>query len=673
MPSLERPRPWNRLWLVASIYLATAIVMTWPLATVMHRRIAGDMGDPLFVCWVILWTSGQILRALAGDPSALAHYWSGNIYHPAPLTVAYSEHLTPQMLQALPVLAITDNVILAYNLLLLATYVLSALGAYLLVRDVTGQPLAAFFAGLAFAFSPYRLDQYSHLQVLSCQWMPFTLYGWRRYAATGRLRPLVLGTAALVAQALSSIYYLAYFTPFAVAYLLYELAAHGTLRDRRTWRRLAAAGAIALLVVAMFTWPYVQVRRLTAAGTRDVSAIQLYSFDTHAFATITQRSRLLSESVKAMPRIEGAGFPGFTTLVFAAVAVGVAFVRGAIAAWVPGRGVARWRRGAAAILAAAAILTSVVLGDVLVYGRATRSMTRLLALDRDAGTRLIVATAVAVAGLLLVWPVARRWGRTVLSLPAGFCAFAAVAAAWLSLGPVMHANGRAIGPGPYSLFYRVLPGFDALRVPSRNLMIASLFLSILAGIGAAAMLAWRRHLGRVIVGAAMIAALAETWTVPSDINVRFRGAGLAWPPREIAGAALTPTYRLVRALPPEAVVAEFPFGDLANEIRYVFYAGYHRRAIVNGYSGFAPEHYRRLLGDLSQIPTSDEAWTALAGSGATHAIVHEGAYLDRDGRAVSAWLRREGAREIADLHPDHVFELPAAHNVNAHAPFTMPQ
>src|SRR5262249_56617393 len=94
----------------------------------------------------------------------------------------------------------------------------------------------------------------------------------------------------------------------------------------------------------------------------------------------------------------------------------------------------------AAILAAAAILTSVVLGDVLVYGRATRSMTRLLALDRDAGTRLIVATAVAVAGLLLVWPVARRWGRTVLSLPAGFCASAAVAAAWLSLGPAIHAT-----------------------------------------------------------------------------------------------------------------------------------------------------------------------------------------------------------------------------------------
>src|SRR5262249_19774060 len=189
---------------------------------------------------------------LHGDLSALGHYWDGNVFHPAPLTLAYSEHLTPQMLQALPVLAAGGNAILACNLLLLATFVLSALGTYLLVRDLTDRPLAACFA---FAFAPYRVDQYSHLQVLSCQWMPFTLYGWRRYCATGRARAIAGAAIAFVAQALSSIYYLAYFTPFAAAYCLYEMAIHGKLRDRRTWRQLAAATAAVLLVVASFTWP----------------------------------------------------------------------------------------------------------------------------------------------------------------------------------------------------------------------------------------------------------------------------------------------------------------------------------------------------------------------------------------------------------------------------------
>ena len=86
-------------------------------------------------------------------------------------------------MQILPVHAIARNPILGYNLLFLSTFVLSGLGMYLLVRELTGNPLAAFVAGLLFAFAPYRLAQSSHLQVLSSQWMPFVLYGMRRYFA----------------------------------------------------------------------------------------------------------------------------------------------------------------------------------------------------------------------------------------------------------------------------------------------------------------------------------------------------------------------------------------------------------------------------------------------------------------------------------------------------------
>ena len=96
-----------------------------------------DMGDPVFVCWVLLWTGGQVFSFLSGDFGALSRYWHGNIFYPEPLTLAYSEHFTAQMLQALPVLAVTDNVVLAYNLLFLSTFVLCGLGTFLLVRDLT--------------------------------------------------------------------------------------------------------------------------------------------------------------------------------------------------------------------------------------------------------------------------------------------------------------------------------------------------------------------------------------------------------------------------------------------------------------------------------------------------------------------------------------------------------
>ena len=115
MSVFRRHPVWARPWIVTAFYLAATIVMTWPLVTVLRQQIAGDFGDPLFNAWVLRWTSGQVLQALHGDLAALSHYWHGNIFYPAPLTLAYSEHLTPQMLQILPVMAATDNVIATSN------------------------------------------------------------------------------------------------------------------------------------------------------------------------------------------------------------------------------------------------------------------------------------------------------------------------------------------------------------------------------------------------------------------------------------------------------------------------------------------------------------------------------------------------------------------------------
>ena len=60
-----RPSPWARPTTVAALYLAIALAATWPLARVMSTQIAGDPGDTLFNCWVLQWTSGQLLQALA--------------------------------------------------------------------------------------------------------------------------------------------------------------------------------------------------------------------------------------------------------------------------------------------------------------------------------------------------------------------------------------------------------------------------------------------------------------------------------------------------------------------------------------------------------------------------------------------------------------------------------
>ena len=292
---------------VAIVFGVLAVITTWPLAVNLGSGLAADQGDPVFNAWVLAWTSGQVLAAISGDPIALAAYWHGNIFHPEPLTLAYSEHLTAQMILILPIQAITGNVLVAYNLLFIATFALSGWGMYLFVRDLTGRPLAGMLAGLAFAYAPYRLGQFSHLQVLSSYWMPLALFGLHRYFARGRVRALAGGAAALVLQNLSCGYYLLFFAPFAGAYCVYEMAVRRRLTDRRTWTHLVLAAAAVAVLTWPFVAPYLRLRQIRDLGVRNAGEIALFSADTHAFASIAPNSRLLAEARAGFLAPEGEG------------------------------------------------------------------------------------------------------------------------------------------------------------------------------------------------------------------------------------------------------------------------------------------------------------------------------------------------------------------------------
>jgi hypothetical protein len=112
---------------------------------------------------------------------------------------------------------------------------------FLFAREVTGSTAGGFIGGLLFAFAPYRNSAVVAPAVLSAQWMPFALYGFRRYLDGRRVRALIGGTTAAVVQGLSCGYYLLYFSPFAIAYVMWEMWRTGRLSDRRTWLALVAA------------------------------------------------------------------------------------------------------------------------------------------------------------------------------------------------------------------------------------------------------------------------------------------------------------------------------------------------------------------------------------------------------------------------------------------------
>jgi len=624
------------------LFLALAVAMTWPLAAGLTHDVPGDFGDPLFTSWALAWDATHLGRG----------WWSANIYAPHPLSLAYSEHFLPQALQALPIYAATKNPILCYNLLFLSTFALSGLGMFLLGRELTGSPAAGLVAGLAFAFAPYRITSIPHLQVLSSAWMPFVLFGFRRHFATGRLRPLAGAAAAWLVQNLSCGYYLLFFSPIVVLYIVWELTTRGMWSDRRTLWRTGIAIAIVIVGTAPLLLPYLELRRL-GFSPRSLTETRRFSADVYAYFTADPNLRLWGPIAQAWPKAEGLLFPGLTIAVLAAIGAtrGAQGFRQTTDRSPERLALLRTRPALLVVLiACCAVVVALLMGwSIRLPGIKITSLSRALVF-------CAVAWAITLAASRDVREAARRW----LSSPAGIFSAITLFAIVMSFGPDIRAKGRVVTTtNLYAAFYHVVPGFDGVRVPARYGMIVTLGLAALAALGVAAI--DRRQRGRLsAIAGALI--LLEAIAIPMPINQNstdYTQAGLAPLPASVAiGSAAPEVYRFVAQLPSSAVLMELPLGEPAFDVRYMFYSTLHWKRLVNGYSGGAPPQYEMLIESLKDLATRpDRAWQAIADSTATHAVVHEASYTNDGGRRLSDWLRARGARQVAAFGADHVFAL----------------
>ena len=620
-------------------YAAIAVWLTWPLAADITRDVAWDLGDPVLNMWILAWDCEQLRGILQGHYSHLTHFFDANIFHPAPLTLAYSEHLVPQAIQIFPIYALTKNPILCYNLLFLSTFVLSGVGMFLFAREVTGNTAAAFVAGLLFGFAPYRIPQSSHLQVLSSQWMPFAMYGFRRYFEGGRTRALVGATAAVVLQGLSSGYYLLYFSPFVLAYVVWEMWRTRRLSDRRTWFALIAAAAVAAAVSAPFVVPYIRASRELELS-RSLSETTRLSADVYSYATASTAQRYWGERLADIfPKREGELFPGAVPLLLALI--------GAVAtARTPSLAEPRTMRTIIArLLWVLAAVHAVAAAATIVFRRLILDAW-LFDVRLGNVTQLLLRGAIAYGIALYLSPPMR--GRAAAYMRSGgFFVLALMAAAWLSLGPSPQVLGRPLDlASPYRFLWTYVPGLEGLRVPARFGMIVALMLAVLGALGAATIARMRR--GVIVLGILAALFLYEAGAAPFVVNGMSPVKGFATPPAGLEVPRRAPlVYRAVDQLPADAVIADLPLGDADYDLRAMYYSIGRWRPIVNGYSGFFPPHYGRVKVALSEVPRHpDVSAEALRELGVTHVIVHEGAYLDTEGRDTTATLRGLGANEV---------------------------
>jgi cytochrome bd-type quinol oxidase subunit 1 len=162
-----------------------------------------------------------------------------------------------------PLLAAGIHPVVAYNVLLLSSFVLSGLAMFALAASLTGSRRAAFIAALLFGFYPYRFQHYSHLELQMTYWMPLALLACHRFLATQRTRYAVAASLCTVGQLYSSMYYGVFFALYMIP-VLGTLLLLTRLPLRRMWLGAAAAGLTAVATM---------VTRCLRLGLRNVDGL----------------------------------------------------------------------------------------------------------------------------------------------------------------------------------------------------------------------------------------------------------------------------------------------------------------------------------------------------------------------------------------------------------------
>jgi hypothetical protein len=552
----------KRAWVPAAlsllVYIIIAVIIGRVVLANLGSMIASDEGDPLLTAAILKWNATHVPLTDA--------WYQFPIFYPTRDTLTFSEHLLGLYLFASPIYWLSGNAIATYNLVLLLTYPLCGIAMFALTHRLTGSAAAAFVAGLAFAFGPYRVSQLPHIQMLATFWAPLALLGLHAYIDTGRRRWLALYGAAWVLQGASNGYALVYFSMLVGLWTLWFVVA------RRQWHALlmiSITTIVAILPLAPVLYKYTTVHS-RFGFMRGYFEIRNFSADIAALLCAPPTLTFWGW-VHVLCKPEGELFPGVAVMLVVVLGLAVMLIRSWRSSPIDsGRIVTFLRRFLLFVTALYTLIVIVLLvlgpfqfaiGPLPIQASTLRKPLQVVIFS------LILAMALSPG----VRTAMRHW-RDV-----GFYVVAAVLTWLMSLGPMTSLMGAVGIPGPFQLIMS-LPGVNSLRVPARFWLMTTLCLAVLVALVLAEMLRGRSR--RVVMAVMLIAGagvLGDGW------NNRIRTVPI--PPPLPDEKALAGT-----------IVFEVPPDSLFRDIRSTYRAVNGGWKTVNGYSGWAPSYFNPLIG-----------------------------------------------------------------------------
>ena len=293
--------------LAALCYLLVTALLFRNLLPHLTMDLFGDLGDPLLNTAILAWNA----RHLPLTPE----WWNFPAFAPLSGVTAFTEHLLGAYPLTSPIIWLTGNPVLAYNVLELACITVNGVAAYALVRELTGSKAGAFVGGLAFAFAPFVGEHVTHIQMLMAFGMPFALLGLHRYVTDGSGRHLVWFALGWLDVLLSNAYLLVFFP------ILIALWAAWFFRpeNARRWVAIVAAAILATVPVVPLLLGY-RVRQAAYGLVRGLDEIKGWSATLDSIAGISHRS-VLWKGWLPNTFSEASLFPGFAIAALALIGV----------------------------------------------------------------------------------------------------------------------------------------------------------------------------------------------------------------------------------------------------------------------------------------------------------------------------------------------------------------
>jgi hypothetical protein len=600
-----------------------------PLLRRFATHIAPDPGDPLFVLYLLEWGVHQLEL---GFPA----FWDAPFFYPHQGVVGLSEHLLGPVVAAAALGLVLPGPAAVYNALLVSSFALCGASAWFVLRASGIGVWGALIGALTFAFSPFRWDHMSHLQILLAGLIPLVLWSFDRLLVTPTWRRAGLFLALYLAH-LSGGLYFAYMIHIPLAVLLANRARElrAGLRQPAARRVLLAATILAAAAAVAIFGPYLAADQAFDIM-RSRSEARAYGATVLSYLTPSWWGAYSWLWPDRLRRPENSLFAGVLPTLLAAAGLVLLWRRGRRPVS-PLSTLSRSRRLTLGGLAATA-LAGLLLSDLHTWS------LRYPDLERWSPGHSYLLSGVLLLGGTVGWLLLRRrWSGWPLCLAdpwmRGLLVAGAVCLA-LTLPPVFRAARE------------ILPGLAGMRVPPRFYPFVSLPLALLAGLASDRLLASVPGRRRALAGLAVTALLCL------DLAPR-QMAWIAVPP----ASELPPVYAWIAAEPGVRALLELPWeaeGTLPFqlEIEAMVRGTSHWKPLVNGYSGHLPPFHTRLHQVCCWPLPEGQALTLLRGAGVTHVLVHVDQLPKRwQRRRARAWDTTGEVETVYDDGRDRVFRI----------------